>query len=30
MDVLWIYIAGPMTGAAMAALTYKFIRGEPS
>lgn len=28
LDVFWIYVIGPMTGAILAAFIYEFIRGE--
>jgi hypothetical protein len=28
LHALWLYIAAPLVGAALAALTYQFIRGE--
>jgi Major intrinsic protein len=27
---LWIYIVAPLLGAALGAVTYQFVRGEPS
>ena len=29
LHALWIYIAAPLIGAALGALTYQFVRGEP-
>jgi aquaporin NIP len=28
LHALWLYIAAPILGAALAALTYQFVRGE--
>jgi aquaporin NIP len=30
LHALWLYILAPLTGAALAALTYQFIRAEPA
>ena len=28
--LLWLYILAPLVGAALGALTYQFVRGEPT
>jgi aquaporin NIP len=30
LHALWLYILAPIAGAALAALTYQFIRGDPT
>jgi MIP family channel proteins len=30
LHALWLYIAAPLVGAAVGALTYQFVRGEPA
>ena len=29
LHALWLYIVAPLIGAALGALTYQFVRGEP-
>jgi len=29
LHALWLYIAAPLVGAALGALAYQFVRGEP-
>jgi glycerol uptake facilitator-like aquaporin len=30
LHALWLYVAAPLIGAALGALTYQFVRGEPA
>ena len=30
LHALWLYLLAPLVGAALGALTYQFIRGEPT
>jgi glycerol uptake facilitator-like aquaporin len=30
LHALWLYIAAPLIGAALGALTYQFVRAEPA
>jgi len=29
LHALWLYVAAPLAGAAVGALAYQFVRGEP-
>ena len=30
LHALWLYVLAPLAGAALGALSYQFIRGEPA